>query len=499
METTSEIYAALTRFKLRQFRPGQEESIRAAVQGRNVLSFMPTGGGKSLCYQMPGLVKNVHVLVVSPLIALMIDQVKSLRGKKFNAFVLHHQQTPDERRAVEFFYSMRATASSSFLYVSPEFLQTSEFREKYRRHFSIVAVDEAHCISTWGSSFRLDYRQIASVFDGTDVQWIACTATTDRRIEADIRKYVPLGDDVVRVAVDPYRANLQLVVEHIPPQRSTQETGKVKLLRLLQVLCDKEKRGPAIIYCSTRDGAERLCARLRQCGKVLSPHQYTVYFFHAGMDIDSKKDVYQGFKKDCRPIICATTAFGMGIDRTDVRIIAHYDLPLTLVDYAQGVGRAGRDGLPSLCVTLLSNTRRLTMEPSAVISSVSYEFVERVLHMFERQIAKLGVEKAKDYTVQKFLIQVERMVQTNDQITYKARYMEHARAAMGLLVKLGIIQRGDAGPKVIPITPGGESQRLLIEQTHMLERAAQLELRRLQQFFLAEEPDQRLLWQILQS
>ena len=325
-----------------EFRPGQEEIISNALAGRHGLVVMPTGGGKSLCYQLPALATGGVTLVISPLIALMKDQVDGLRANGISADFLN--STLDDRTAAQ--VERRAQAGGvRLLYVAPERVAMPGFRRFLSTlDLQMIAIDEAHCISEWGHDFRPDYRALAELrdlFPQTPV--MALTATATERVQRDIVEQLRL-DDCRRFVSGFDRPNLTYRVE---PGAGAWES----LLDLLE-----ERRGQsAIVYCFSRKDTEDIAARLTN-------HGHRAVAYHAGLDANTRRLTQEQFIDGDVPIVAATIAFGMGIDKPDIRLVVHYTLPKSIEGYYQETGRAGRDGLPSECVLFFSEGDRAKQE-----------------------------------------------------------------------------------------------------------------------------------------
>jgi ATP-dependent DNA helicase RecQ len=322
------------RFGYDDFRPLQEEVIDSVLQQRDTLVIMPTGGGKSLCYQLPALWFEGLTLVISPLIALMKDQVDSLKANGIAAEFINSSLTYAEIMRVQ---TQARQGSLKILYLAPERLTLPDFRKFLSAlNVSLVAVDEAHCISEWGHDFRPDYRTLGDLRRRMPAApFIALTATATERVRADILTQLGLKQPQQFIASFD-RPNLRYEVR--PKERAFDQ--------LVQLL-NKRKGESAIIYCFSRKDTEELSDSLRGAGFKALP-------YHAGMDADKRRRNQERFIRDEVDVIAATIAFGMGIDKPDVRLVVHRELPKTLEAYYQQTGRAGRDGLPSDCVLFYS-------------------------------------------------------------------------------------------------------------------------------------------------
>ena len=309
------------------FRGLQQEVIDHVLAGGDALVLMPTGGGKSVCYQVPALCRTGTALVVSPLIALMDDQVAALRQLGVSAGALHSELDPDEQRRVG---RELDCGRLDLLYVSPERLRSPGTQERLaRREIALIAIDEAHCVSQWGHEFRPEYRALAGLVDSfPGVPRIALTATADPRTRDDILASLAMRDASV-FAASFHRPNL-----HIACQPKLGETAQ--LLALLQ----RHPDSAGIVYCGSRAKTERVTASLKAKG-------LPAIAFHAGLPPEQKRAGLTRFRSGEPVVVVATIAFGMGIDRPDVRFVAHLDMPDSPEAYYQQIGRAGRDGDPS--------------------------------------------------------------------------------------------------------------------------------------------------------
>ena len=327
-----------THFGYDSFLPLQEEIISHTLAGNDGLVLMPTGGGKSLCYQLPAMCLPGMTLVISPLIALMKDQVDALNANGIAAHFINSSLTTSE---IELAQTQASRGMVKILYAAPERLAVSGFRRFLQSvDLSLIAVDEAHCISEWGHEFRPDYRNLRQLrADFPHVPVIALTATATTRVRQDIVEQLALQRG--RVFLSSFnRANLTYSVE-------TKEGFWGKLLSLLHAHTGES----AIIYCFSRRETEELADDLNDRGLLARP-------YHAGLEPETRRRTQEDFIHDRVPIIVATIAFGMGIDKPDIRLVVHHSLPKSLEGYYQETGRAGRDGLPSDCVLFYSRADR---------------------------------------------------------------------------------------------------------------------------------------------
>ncbi len=340
-----QLEAFLADFGLSSFRPGQKDVISAIVEGSDCLCIMPTGGGKSLCYQLPALARPGIVLVVSPLIALMKDQVDSLNHLGLRAtFINSSLETAEQHLRIE---QMRA-GQFDLVYIAPERLRNLRFLAALESiQIQLLAVDEAHCVSQWGHDFRPDYARLGDF--RRQLGWpqtIALTATATHTVREDVASQLQLREPETFITGFA-RPNLRFEV------LSTSHRGDKNnlLLRFLH-----ETPGPGIIYVSARKRCEELV-------DLLEPElQRQVGFYHAGLGPDERRDIQDDFMAGETEIIVATNAFGMGINKTDLRFVVHYNMPGSLEAYYQEAGRAGRDGKPSRCLLLFTESDRYIQE-----------------------------------------------------------------------------------------------------------------------------------------
>ena len=331
-----------TYFGYDRFLPLQEEIIATVLDGRETLVLMPTGGGKSLCYQLPALCLDGATLVVSPLIALMKDQVDGLRANGIAADFINSSLSQSDVSQVR---ARTLSGETKILYLAPERLALSGFQHFLSNlNVGLIAIDEAHCISEWGHDFRPDYRNLKSLrtlLPG--VPMIALTATATEKVRQDIVEQLGLREPKTFLASFD-RPNLSYAVR--PKRRSFDA-----LLDLLE----SHRGEPAIVYRFSRKDTESLAANLSAQGFPALP-------YHAGLDASVRRDTQERFIRDEVPIVVATIAFGMGIDKPDIRLVVHFDLPKSVEGYFQETGRAGRDGLPAECVLFFSHRDRMKQE-----------------------------------------------------------------------------------------------------------------------------------------
>jgi ATP-dependent DNA helicase RecQ len=354
-------------FGFSSFRPLQEQIIRDALESKDVFAVLPTGGGKSLCFQLPALVRPGLTVVVSPLIALMKDQVDALQASGVAATFLNSSLAAGESRP-----RLHGLHNGEFrlLYVAPERLMLSGFLEDLKRwKVNLFAIDEAHCISEWGHDFRPEYRQLASLrTQFPDVPMMALTATATERVRGDIVKQLHLREARCYVASF-NRPNLTYRV-------SAKSGAYGQILDFVR----SRPRESGIIYCQARKTTENLASKLTADGVPAAP-------YHAGLTPAERTKNQEAFLRDEVRVVCATIAFGMGINKPNVRFVIHYDLPKNIEGYYQETGRAGRDGLPSECLLLFSPGDR-----------VKYgRFIDEKPDPKEREIARAQLEQIVHY------------------------------------------------------------------------------------------------------
>ncbi|HIH85467.1 MAG TPA: ATP-dependent DNA helicase RecQ [Methanoculleus sp.] len=351
------------------FNPYQREIIQDLLAGRDVLAVLATGGGKSLCYQVPALIGDGVTLVISPLIALMKDQVDDLQARGIGAEALNSSGSYATTRRI---LSELKENLIQILYVSPEKAVSDDFLTLMASlPVTLIAVDEAHCISMWGHQFRPEYRSLAVLKElFGEVPMVALTATATPDVREDIVRQLNLAEPSVYVGSF-NRENLHYTV--VPKEEGAYER--------LRAYLRGHRKDTGIVYVATREEAETLAARLRAGGVSALP-------YHAGMTAAARGETQDRFIGGKVPVVCATSAFGMGINKPDVRFVVHYDMPKTLEAYYQESGRAGRDGEASDCILFYNDNdaRRLR------------SFIDRDLPSeFQREVARSKLQKIVDY------------------------------------------------------------------------------------------------------
>ncbi len=349
------------------FRPQQAEVILHTLEGMDSIVLMPTGGGKSICYQLPSVILPGLTVVISPLIALMKDQVQALVANGIPAAFLNsslsHQQEQNVLQKIK-------AGEYNLLYVAPERVMLGDFLDLMTTiEISLFAVDEAHCVSTWGHHFRPDYKKLSiikSLFPHKPV--MALTATADRTVRQDIGEMLQLTDPSLFVSSFD-RPNLSLAV--LPGQKKWGQ-----LIRIVQ----KYPQESGIIYCASRKGTEQVAAKLQQVGIVAKP-------YHAGLDAELRSSTQDDFIQGKTHVVCATIAFGMGIDKADIRYIVHYNMPGNVESLYQEIGRGGRDGLPAETILFYSYRDVQT----------HLDFIEEVEDAAYRNILEAKLKRMQEY------------------------------------------------------------------------------------------------------
>ena len=402
MATIEDALVALHKyFGFEEFRAGQEEVIRAVLEGQDAIVVMPTGGGKSLCYQLPALMSENATIVVSPLIALMKDQVDALHARNLPATFINSSIPFEEQKARingvrEGLYKL--------VYVAPERFRSGHFVDTLRgANISLFAVDEAHCVSQWGHDFRPDYLRLKQAIEEIGrPQIIALTATATPHVRSDISEQ--LGLRTPRAFVSGFdRPNLSIKIVHTQKEREK--------IAHTKALAARYTNGSGIIYTSTRKAVEQVATRLHDAG-------LNVVAYHAGMEDASRVRAQESFMTGQAQMIVATNAFGMGIDKPDIRFVTHYQMPGSMEAYYQEIGRAGRDGLPSTCVLLFNYADKRTQDyfiegsypPPDIITSVYQALVgtnQKRIELSTKEIAARSSVR-NEMAVQSALIILEK-------------------------------------------------------------------------------------------
>ena len=360
METKESILQRV--FGYSAFRGGQEALIDAQLQGRDAFGIMPTGGGKSLCYQIPALLLEGITLVISPLISLMRDQVMALKNAGVAAAYINSSLTPAQIRLV---YRNIQSGMYKIIYVAPERLLTDGFLEAIQaRKVSLVTVDEAHCISQWGQDFRPSYLKIVDFLNILTPRPVvsAFTATATETVRQDIAQILQLRDPL-RVVTGFDRPNLRFEVQR----------PKQKLPALIDLVQQRRDKA-GIVYCATRKAVEEVCENLQLNGIAATR-------YHAGLPDEERRDNQEDFLYDRKTVMVATNAFGMGIDKSNVSYVIHYNMPQSLESYYQEAGRAGRDGAEAECILLYApgdvQTAKYLIQHPALSGELSQEELEQ--------------------------------------------------------------------------------------------------------------------------
>ncbi|MDQ3254051.1 MAG: RecQ family ATP-dependent DNA helicase [Acidobacteriota bacterium] len=422
MATIEETLSELRKyFGFADFREGQREVVRAILEGHDTVVVMPTGGGKSLCYQLPAMMLEGATLVVSPLIALMKDQVDALHARGLPATFINSSIDFEEQKAR---INGVRRGDYKMVYVAPERFRSAHFVEAIKSAgISLFAIDEAHCISQWGHDFRPDYLRLKSFIEQVGrPQIVALTATATPHVRADIIEQLSLRTP--RAFVSGFdRPNLSINIAHT--QNDREKIARIKALTAAH------PGGSGIIYTSTRKSAEQVTARLREA-------RLSVIAYHAGMEDAERARVQDEFMSGRVQMIVATNAFGMGIDKPDIRFVAHYQLPGSVEAYYQEIGRAGRDGRPSTCVLLFNYADKRTQD---YFIEGSYPAPELIAKVYESLIAtgQRRIELSIKEIAARAGVRNEMAVQSSLIVLEKAGHIERGaarenRAGVRLLV-----------------------------------------------------------------
>ena len=359
-------------FGYKDFRPGQQGVVQALLAGRDALAVMPTGAGKSVCYQIPGVVMNGLALVISPLVSLMGDQVRSLQDAGIQAAYLNSTLTPSQQGSI----MARALAGEfDLLYVAPERLEDPRFVGfASQAPIPLVAVDEAHCVSQWGQDFRPSYLRIGTFIEQLPARptVAALTATATERVRADIVRLLGLRDPYQAVTGFD-RPNLHFSVERLEPN---------KKLNRITTYAKAHPEDSGVVYCNTRKNVEKVHEHLVQSGVKATR-------YHAGLRKEERSANQQAWINDDAAVIVATNAFGMGIDKSNVRYVIHYNMPQSMENYYQEAGRAGRDGEPAKCILLFSTQDVMISKlllGSKDFEGMDFQEIEQVKHQDSRRL-----------------------------------------------------------------------------------------------------------------
>lgn len=361
-------------FGFDDFRPLQLDIIKAAMAGQDVLALMPTGGGKSLCYQVPGLAKEGLCLVISPLIALMNDQVQNLRKKNITAFAIHSGLS---RKEVINILKTATHSNCKFLYVSPERLETSLFKEYLPAlDVNLIVVDEAHCISQWGYDFRPPYLNIADIREElAEIPVMALTASATERVQQDICEKLSTDKNNFKIFRQSFeRPNLSYSVFNV----------QSRINKIIQIL--NNVQGSSIVYCKTRK-------RTKEIAELLQMQNISADYYNAGLSSDLRTQKQQAWIQNKVRVMVCTNAFGMGIDKPDVRTVIHADAPDCLENYYQEAGRAGRDGKRAFAVLLFDEPEIDTLKN---LPDVRYPDIETVRTIYQAVVNYLQIPEGEE-------------------------------------------------------------------------------------------------------
>lgn len=368
-----------------RFRPKQEEIIASILEGNDTLALLPTGGGKSLCFQVPAMIMDGVCIVISPLMALMHDQVSNLRKKNIDAYsVTSAMQTREIDRVLD----NCVYGEVKFLYISPERLRNEMFMERFRKmKVSMIAVDEAHCISQWGYDFRPSYLQIAEIrLLKPDVPVLALTASATKAVVADIQTRLDFRKEKV-IGGSFARPNLSYNVLH-------HEDKETKILEICSKLI-----GSGIVYCGTR-------LRTKEIAALLTNNNIKANAYHAGMTTLEREQSFRSWMRNEARIMCATNAFGMGIDKPDVRFVLHADVPANPESYFQEAGRGGRDGQKSYAVLLYNDQDILKLQKQIEQKFPPKEFIRKVYRCIGNYLQYApgaGKDTSNNFDIQEFV------------------------------------------------------------------------------------------------
>lgn len=484
----------------------QERAIKAVLKGNDLLAVMPTGGGKSLCFMAPTIAKGWLTIVISPLVALIDDQVQKLRKRGVRAYALHGGITAAEKRKV--IYAAREHGDMPmFIYTTPESALTNWFREYFGGSLvDLLAFDEAHCVSVWGESFRPDYLRTAEIARRLEVKQVAAfSATLDRKMVADVKYRIPLGkcgSGLVEIYGDPYRRNLQYRLE-TPGNDQTTKVGRFRVaMKRLGTLLRQEDEfyGPTLVYGYTRQGVGDLM-------KYMAPglsHDLgmTPILYHAGMTEDDKRYGLEQFQNARHPVVFCTTAFGMGIDRSNVRRVVHFDVPDNLVDLAQQSGRAGRDDNQAECVSFYQPHRLDLLESKVKFDIPQASFVEAIYNRLKKEWLGLPKDERPTFSLTAFQMRQHHQRIAAGEDEKRSRLFEQSVTRAIIALRQARVIVDDDGFHLRSMRPGNPAYLRMLEHTQMAERRQVREAKRVKEFFSSHEEgrlDQHRLWELIQQ
>ncbi|NKQ41360.1 MAG: DNA helicase RecQ [Sulfurovum sp.] len=430
-----------------KFRPLQESIVDAILDKKDVLMILPTGGGKSLCYQLPTLLMDGVTIVVSPLLALMHDQVVALRANGISAAMLSSMQNFEESREIE---QKLIKGKTKLLYVAPERLQNEYFIALlHRLNINFFVVDEAHCVSEWGHEFREDYRKLSLLKDNfPDIPVTAFTATATKAVESDMASQLKLKDPN-RVRGSLFRHNLTINAEH------RIKDGRSQLMGFLK----SHDGDSGIIYTLSRKSTEAIASYLQGKGIEAKP-------YHAGLATEEKNRTYADFVADRVQIVVATIAFGMGIDKSNIRFVVHMTLPKTIENFYQEIGRAGRDGLESKTLLLFSSAD-IVQQRSFIEVLPETVYKEHARHKLETMVRFANSESCRHQSIARYFDDsIESCKDKCDNcLVPESSKLEITKAAQKILATIYRTGQSFGLHYVVDLLRGSKDQRV-IENNH---------------------------------